>query len=107
MSQRAVFVRVDEELYPEVLHSMPDREECISIARELEYEGPCEVSAVWFEIGEGESDTDEFFPEESMLEWYRKDCIEREAAKLGLHVMVVQCDFTNVSESDIEVEESI
>ena len=35
MSQRAVFAEVDGTLYPEVLHSMPVYDDCVSMAKEM------------------------------------------------------------------------
>lgn len=104
MSQRAVFVEVDGTVYPEVLHSMPDFEDCISFVQDLECE-PCEgdscnVDAVWYEIGEGESDTDNFFSEEVLLDWYENNRLEEEIEKRGYNAEVVQSETTVLGAAD-------
>lgn len=100
MSQRAVFVEVDGILFPELQPGMPDYDDCVSIVRDMELEvgedETCEVYAVWFEIGEGESDTDEFFPEESLLAWYKGGTLEKEVEKCGYYLEEVQNDTTHV-----------
>jgi len=104
MSQRAVFVEVSGATYPEVLHSMPNMDDCVSIVKDMERE-PCEydtctVYAVWYEIGEGESDTDNFFPEEVLLDWYENNRLEEETEKRGYNAEVVQSETTVLGAAD-------
>ncbi len=106
MSQRAVFLEVDGAIHPEVMHAMPDIDDCVAAARDLECE-PCEgdtcvVNATWYEIGEGESDTDNFFPEETLVEWRKNGKVEEEAGKRGYCVEVIQTDTTVLTAEDFE-----
>ena len=105
MSQRAVFVEVDGNLFPEIQSAMPDYDDCVSIVRDMELDldegDTCEVCAVWFEIGEGESDTDEFFPEESLLAWYESGTLEKEVEKQGHYLEEIQSDTTHVRCEDV------
>lgn len=79
MSQRAVFVEVDCQLIRDVFHALPDEADARDIVAdlvaegEIEEKGSYEVSAVWYEIGEGESGMDNFFPEEKLICAYEKD----------------------------------
>lgn len=109
MSQRAVFVEVNGNLLPEVLHGMPDYDDCVSAARDmvepddLEPGDTCAVHAVWYEIGEGESDTDTFFPEETLLKWQEEGVLADEVEKKrGYSLEEVQNDTTYVHAHDIE-----
>lgn len=108
MSQRAVFVEVDGMLYDEVLRSMPDYDECVFIVEEIgviDTEGGVDVVAAWYEIGEGESDTDEFFKEAELLYLYDKDILEQEMERRGYSLMHVQTDTTHVWEDDLIEDE--
>ena len=58
------------------------------------------VYAVWYEIGEGESDTDNFFPEEVLLDWYENNRLEEETEKRGYNAEVVQSETTVLGAAD-------
>lgn len=79
MSQRAVFVEVDCQLVREVFHTLPDEADARDIVDDLIAEGEIEekesyeVSAVWYEIGDGESDMDRHFLEEKLICAFEKD----------------------------------
>lgn len=91
MSQRAVFVKVDNEQYEEIFHSVPDGEDCLSICLDMGMEsGEHEIEYEWYEIGAGESDTDEFFIEEELLDMKRKDKFEEYMEKQGYETERVQ-----------------
>lgn len=91
MSQRAVFVKVDNEQYKEIFHSVPDGEDCLSICLDVGMEsGEHEIEYEWYEIGDGESDTDEFFIEEELLDMKRKDKFEEYMEKQGYETELVQ-----------------
>lgn len=91
MSQRAVFVEVDGEQYEEIFHSVPDGEDCLSICLDMGMEsGEHEIEYEWYEIGAGESDTDEFFIEEELLDMKRKDKFEEYMEKQGYETELVQ-----------------
>lgn len=91
MSQRAVFIKVDNELYEEIFHSVPDEEDCLSICLDVGMEsGEHEIEYEWYEIGDGESDTDEFFTEEELLDMKRKDRFEKYMEKQGYETELVQ-----------------
>lgn len=91
MSQRAVFVEVDGEQYEEIFHSVPDEEDCLSICLDMEMEsGEHEIKYEWYEIGEGESDTDEFFIEEELLRMKKEDRFEEYMKIQGYETELVQ-----------------
>lgn len=91
MSQRAVFIEVDGEQYDEILSSVPDEEDCLSICLDMDMtSGEHEIEYEWYEIGEGESDTDEFFVEEELLEMKRKGKFEDCMGKRGYETELVQ-----------------
>jgi hypothetical protein len=107
MSQRAVFIEVDGMLYNEIFRSMPDYDECVSIIKDigLDTEGSVDVVAAWYEIGEGESDTDEFFKEAELLHLYDTDTLEKEMERRGYSLMHVQTEPTHVWEEDLTEDE--
>lgn len=77
MSQKAVLVRVDGNLVQEVFHSIPDEDDAIQICKDEGYESSDEiwydylnVEYEWIEIGDGESGTDEFIDDETLLFLY-------------------------------------
>lgn len=76
MSQKAVFVRIDGWLVPEVFHSVPDFMEACQICLDNGYdaeENECnfyDVEYEWYDIGEGESGVDDFIEEEALLDMY-------------------------------------
>ena len=91
MSQRAVFVEVDGEQYEEIFHSVPDEEDCLSICLDMGIEnGEHEIEYEWYEIGEGESDTGEFFVEEELLRMKREDRFEEYMKIQGYEMELVQ-----------------
>ena len=91
MSQRAVFIEVDGEQYEEIFHSVPDKEDCLSICLDMEMEsGEHEIKYEWYEIGEGESDTDEFFIEEELLRMKKEDRFEEYMKIQGCEMELVQ-----------------
>ena len=91
MSQRAVFIEVDGEQYEEIFHSVPDEEDCLFICLDMEMEsGEHEIKYEWYEIGDGESDTDEFFIEEELLRMKRKDKFEEYMEKQGYEMELIQ-----------------
>lgn len=91
MSQRAVFIEVDGEQYDEILSSVPDEEECLSICLDMNMENSeHEIKYEWYEIGDGESDTDEFFTEKELLDVKRKDEFEEYMEKQGYTTGLVQ-----------------
>lgn len=91
MSQRAVFVKVDNQQYEEIFHSVPDGEDCLSICLDMGMEsGEHEIEYEWYEIGAGESDTDEFFIEEELLRMKRKDKFEEYMKIQGYRIDLIE-----------------
>lgn len=76
MSQKAVLVRVEGNLIPEVFCSVPDYDEAVQICKDYGYEYKDYYSDYymleyeWIDIGEGESGTDEFIDDEVLLHLY-------------------------------------
>lgn len=91
MSQRAVFIKVDNEQYEEIFHSVPDEEDCLSICLDVGMEsGEHEIEYEWYEIGNGESDTDNFFIEEELLRMKREDRFEEYMKIQGYEIDLIQ-----------------
>lgn len=91
MSQRAVFVEVDGEQYEEIFHSVPDEEDCLSICLDMGMEsGEHEIKYEWYEIGAGESDTDEFFDEKELLRMKREDRFEEYMKIQGYEIDLIE-----------------
>lgn len=91
MGQRVVFINVDGEQYDEILSSVPDEEDCLSICLDVGMEsGEHEIEYEWYEIGDGESDTDEIFTEEELLRMKREDRFEEYMEKQGYETELVQ-----------------
>lgn len=66
-------------------------EDCLSICLDMEMEsGEHEIKYEWYEIGDGESDTDEFFIEEELLRMKRKDKFEEYMEKQGYEMELIQ-----------------
>ena len=68
--------------------------------------GDYEVTTDWYEIGEGESNTDYFFSDEDLIEWYNSggiEEIEKKASEKGYNVEHIQTDTVYVSAEDIEL----
>ena len=91
MSQRAVFIEVDGEQYEEIFYSVPDEEDCLSICLDMEMEsGEHEIKYEWYEIGNGESDTDEFFIAKELLRMKKEDRFEEYMKIQGYETELVQ-----------------
>ena len=76
MSQKAVLVRVEGNLISEVFNSIPDYDDAVQICKDNGYEYQDYYSDYylleyeWIEIGNGESATDEFIDDETLLHSY-------------------------------------
>ena len=76
MSQKAVFVRVDGNLIPEIFTHVPEYNDMVQICLDYDYDGTESISDYylveyeWVEIGEGESNTDDFIDDETLLHIY-------------------------------------
>ena len=82
MSQKAVFVKIDNNIVPEIFSCVPDYDDAIQICRDYAdkfklYEGGVyELEYEWYDIGEGESGMDTFVEEERLLELYTHPFLE-------------------------------
>ena len=98
MSQKAILVRVEGDLVPEVFHSVPDYEEMCQICTDNGWDGTEEhisdsyhVEYEWLDIGEGESGLDSFIDDETLLNLYeRRDFEHVLLSKYELHVEVIE-----------------
>ena len=76
MSQKAILVRVSGNLIPEVFTHVPEYDDMLDICKDHGYDGTESISDhylveyEWIEIGDGESDADEFIDEETLLAIY-------------------------------------
>lgn len=112
MSQKAVLVRVEGNLIPEVFNSVPDYDEAVQICKDNGYEYKDYYSDYymleyeWIEIGEGESGTDDFIDEELILALYDSYGYEEEIYKhFDLDVGTVETGTIEVMLDDLEEDE--
>ena len=79
MSQTMRITEINGAFYPEIFTSFPDRDDAIAL---IEYavkdawlspSDEYEVVTEWYEIGEGESNSDTFFADETLIDWYNKE----------------------------------
>lgn len=112
MSQTMRIPKINDSFYGEILTYFPDEEEAQEMVKEamtdgcLSEYGDYEVSTDWYEIGEGESNTDYFFSDEELIEWYNSggiEEIEKRASEKGYNVEHIQTDTVYVSAEDIEL----
>ena len=111
MSQKAVLVRVNGNLIPEVFHSVPDYDEMCQICLDNGYDGAEETSYTdyynveyeWIDIGDGESGVDSFIDDETLLfiyDAYGYEEVIKES--FGLDVEVVESGNEVVMFEDLE-----
>lgn len=110
MSQKAVLVSINGNLVQEVFHSVPDYEEACQICLDNGWDGTEDtiydyynVEYEWIDIGEGESGTDEFIDDETLLHIcghaYYEDLIKEH---FGLDVEVIETGSIDVLFEDLE-----
>ena len=112
MSQKAVLVRVEGNLIPEVFNSVPDYDEAIQICKDNGYEYKNYYSDYycleyeWIDIGEGESGTDEFIDEVTLLFLYDSyDYEENIYKQFGLNVESIETGTIEVMLEDLREDE--
>ena len=112
MSQTAVMVRVNGNLFPEVFSSVPDYDDAVQICKDFGYEKSdadydgdyiC-VEYEWVEIGDGESGIDEFFDDETLRHIYDAYRWDDELENLGYSVEIVESGSYDVDFEDLEDE---
>lgn len=111
MSQTIRITEINGAFFPEIFTSFPDKDEAISLIEFavkdnwLSPSDSYDVCTEWYEIGEGESGTDTFFSDETLIEWYNKGGIREiieQAAKRGYAVEYIQNDTVSIVAEDIE-----
>ena len=112
MSQKAVLVRVEGNLIPEVFYSVPDYEEAVQICKDNGYEYQDYYSDYylleyeWIEIGNGESATDEFIDDETLLHSYDSSEFEEIIYKqFGLDVESIEVGTIEVMLEDLREDD--
>ena len=112
MSQKAVLVRVENNLIPEVFYSVPDYDEAVQICKDNGYEYEDFYSDYymleyeWIDIGEGESGEDEFIDDETLLFLYESYDYEEEIYKqFGLNVERIESGTIEVMLEDLREDE--
>ena len=89
MSQTMRIPKINDSFYGEILTYFPDEEEAQEMVKEAVTDGwlseyrDYEVTTDWYEIGEGESNTDYFFSDEELIEWYNIGGIEEIDKRVG------------------------
>lgn len=108
MSQKAVLVRVEGDLIPEVFNFVPDYDKAVQICKDNGYEYKNYYSDYymieyeWIDIGEGEYETDEFIDEETLLLLYDLyDCKEEIYKQFGLNVESIETGTIEVMLEDL------
>lgn len=114
MSQTVRIPKINDFFYGEILTYFPDEDEARKMVKEALTDGwlsensDYEVVTEWYEIGEGESNTDSFFSDEELIEWYNiggiKE-IEKKAGEKGYSVEHIQTDTVYVSAEDIDKDD--
>lgn len=110
MSQKAVLVSINGNLVQEVFHTVPDYEDACQICLDNGWDGTEEsvydyynVEYEWLDIGDGESGTDEFIDDETLLHIYGhynyEDIIKE---SYGLDVDTVETGSIEVFLDDLE-----
>lgn len=114
MSQTMRIPKINDSFYGEILTYFPDEEEAQQMVKEAVTDGwlseyrDYEVTTEWYEIGEGESNTDSFFSDEELIEWYNIggiEEIEKRAKEKGYNVEHIQTDTVYVSAEDIDMDD--
>lgn len=114
MSQIMRIPKINDSFYGEILTYFPDEEEAQEMVSEAVTDGwlseyrEYEVTTDWYEIGEGESNTDYFFSDEELIEWYNIggiEEIEKRAKEKGYNVEHIQTDTVYVSAEDIDMDD--
>lgn len=113
MSQTVRIPKINDFFYGEILTYFPDEDEARKMVKEategwLFENSDYEVTTDWYEIGEGESNTDYFFSDEELIEWYNIggiEEIEKRAKEKGYSVEHIQTDTVYVSAEDIEKDD--
>lgn len=110
MSQTAVMVRVNGNLFSEVFSSVPTFEDAIQICKDFGYESTdadydgdyINVEYEWIEIGEGESGTDSFYDDETLCHIYDQYCWDEVFEEQGYSTEIVTSGSYEVEFSDLE-----
>lgn len=114
MSQTVRFVKVNDVFYPEVFTVFPDKEEAMVFVvemvedEELDRDEEYEISAIWYEVGEGESRTDEFFTDKELIRMCENgnyDVFEKRVKERGYEVHDIQKETIFVYDSEMEFDE--
>ena len=96
MSQTVVFMEVNGVIYPDNLGGYPDRDEAISVAKEMvdddliALSDDYEVFTEWYEIGDGESGMDTFFSSDALVSWRKADVFEKNVEDAGYPVDCIE-----------------
>lgn len=112
MSQTAVLVRVNGNLHNEVFSSVPDYDDAIQICKDFGYEAsdgsfPGDYILVeyeWLDIGDGESGTDTFYDDETLLHIYDSYGYEEVIEADGYNVEVVESGSYEVLYEELDEE---
>lgn len=111
MSQTMRITEINGAFYPEIFTSFPDRDDAIAL---IEYavkdawlspSDEYEVRTEWYEIGEGESNTDTFFTDETLIDWYNKGGVAeiiRQAKEKGYEVEHIMTETMFIDADDID-----
>ena len=112
MSQKAVLVRVEGNLIPEVFYSVPDYDEAVQICKDNGYEYEDYYSDYycleyeWIDIGDGESGVDEFINDEVLLHLYCSPEFEEIVyEQFGLNIESIETGTIEVMLEDLREDE--
>ena len=110
MSQTAIFVRVNGTLYEgEVFKHIVSKDEAIGICADIgltsddgDSMDTINIEYEWYEIGDGEANTNEFFNDSELLEMYKTKDFNKAVNRKGYSLEWVQDTRFGVRYSDLE-----
>lgn len=100
MSQRVVYLELSDNNYT-TRHfgetSIPDVDDVASIAKDYDLKGNIECSYEWYEIGEGESNTDTFFTNDEIAAMFETGDFVKVCKEKGYDCELVEYGTINAS----------
>lgn len=114
MSQTIRIVEINDLFSGEILTYFPGEDEARGMVEDALSDGwlpeddDYYITTTWYEIGEGESDTDEYFSEDELVNWYNKGGIseiEKNVMEKGYDINRIQSHTINISSSEIEYQD--
>ncbi len=100
MSQRVVYLQLSDDNYATCHYgetSVPDEDYVVSLAEDYDLKGNIECLYEWYEIGEGESDTDTFFTDDEIADMFESGNFVKACEEKGYDCELVEYGTINAS----------